>query len=139
MAQFLSMFSTITTRGLLGALSISLIATSAPGAAQRAAPKVFKVGTRALEGRPKTICVLEGKWADGSYLRYEAWDTCYKMRVRVVSEKDFRDAPSLGDDDHHSVADIPRGSEVLEITNGVSTTLIFRDRHGIQREILTRD
>ena len=139
MAKSLSTPSINTTCALLGALSISLIATAAPGVAQRSAPKVFKVGARLLEGRPKTICVLEGKWADGSFLHYEAWDTCDKMHVRVVSEKDYKDAPSLGDDDHYNVADIPRGAEVLELTNGVSTTLIFRDRHGIQREILTQD
>lgn len=60
------------------------------------------------------------------------------MRVQTVSEKEYKDAPSLGTEDHYGVTDIPRGSEVLEISNGVSTTLIFRDRNG-DREILTRD
>ena len=124
---------------LLGALSISLVATSAAEAAQRQPPKMFKIGSRSLEGRPKVICVIEGKWADGGYFRYEAWDACGKMRVRAVSEKESKGAPSLGSEDHYSVADIPRGSEVLEISNGVSTTLVFRDRNGEQREILTRD
>jgi hypothetical protein len=108
-------------------------------AAQRTAPKLFKVGSRALVGRPKTICEIKGKWADGGHFRYEAWDSCGKMRVRTVSEKDYKDAPSLGDDGHYSVADIPAGSEVLEISNGVSTTLVFRDRNAVQREILSRD
>lgn len=124
---------------LLGLLPISLAAPSQVEAAQRPAAKLFKVGSRSLEGRPETICIIEGKWADGEPLRFQTWDTCGKMHVRAVSEKDYKDAPSLGDDDDYSVADIPRGSEVLEISNGVSTTLVFRDRNGEQREILTRD
>lgn len=123
---------------LLGVLSVSLVATSSAEAAPRPAPTMFKIGSRSLEGRPKTICVIEGKWADGEPFRYDAWDTCSKMNVRSVSEKDYRDAPSLGND-QYGVADIPRGSEVLELENGVSKTLVFRDRDGVQREILSGD
>lgn len=124
---------------LLCALLISPFAISVADAAAGPAPKVFKIGTRSLEGRPKTICVIDGKWADGEYFRYETWDACNKMRVRTASEKDYKGTPSLGSSDCYSVADIPRGSEVLEISNGVSATLVFRDRKGIQHEILTGD
>lgn len=92
-----------------------------------------------FEGRPKTICVIEGKWADGAPFRYEAWDSCGKMHMRAVTEKEFKGAPSLGEDDRYSVADIPPGSQVFELNNGISTTLVFRDRKGVQREILSGD
>lgn len=94
-----------------------------------------------FEGRPKTTCVIEGKWADGLPFRYEAWDSCGKMHVRAFTEKDYKNAPSLGDDDQYSVADIPRGSEVLEPNNGVSTALIFRDRESamqIESRLVTK-
>ncbi len=139
MATFHSAHPVVSKCALLGVLLVSLVATCPAEAAPRPAPKMFKVGSRSLEGRPKLICVIEGKWADGKPLRIETWDTCREMRVRAVVEKDYKDSPSLGEEDHHSVADIPRKSEVLEVTNGVSTTLIFRDRNGVQREILTRD
>lgn len=140
MAQSRSFHRSATSCALLGALSINMVATSMAEAAPQPAPKKnFKIGSRSLQGRPETICVIEGKWADGAPLRVEGWDTCSMMHVRVVLEKDYKDAPSLGSDDQYGVADIPRGSEVLEITNNVSTTLIFRDRNGVQREILTQD
>ena len=124
---------------LLGVLVIGLFATSAVEAAQPPALKVFKVGRRLLEGRPMAICIIEGKWADGGNLIYKAWDTCKKMRVRTVSYEEYKDAPSLGNDAEYGVTDIPKGSEVLEFENGVSKTLMFRDRKGIQREILSGD
>lgn len=139
MAQSRNIHSFATRCALLGALSMGLAAAPAAEAVQRPALKMFKIGTRALKGHSKTICVIEGKWADGGFFRYEAWDICGKMRVRAVSGKDYKDAPSLGSEDQYGVGDIPRGSEVLEITNDVSTTLVFRDRNGTQREILTRD
>lgn len=75
------------TCALLGVLSISPVAISPAEAAQRSAKKIFKVESRSLEGRPKSVCVIEGKWADGSYFRYETWDACSKMDVRAVTEK----------------------------------------------------
>lgn len=134
-----SLLRVMSKCALLGVLSMSLAATSAANAAPRPAPRVFKVGSRSLEGRPKQICVIAGKWADGEPFRYETWDACSEMHVRAVTEAEYKDAPSLGSDDQYSVADIPRGSEVLEISNGFSAALIFRDRDGVQREILSKD
>jgi hypothetical protein len=37
------------------------------------------------------------------------------------------------------VADIPRGAEVLEVSNSYSSVLLFRDKGGEMREILSRD
>lgn len=57
------------------------------------------------------------------------------MHMRAVIETEYKGEPSLGEDDQYSVVDIPRGSQVFELNNGVSTTLVFRDRKAIQREI----
>lgn len=116
------------------ALAGSGLAAAVPGPAN-----TFRVGKRLLVGRPKTICVIEGKWADGAPFRYEGWDNCGKMHVRSVTEKEYKEAPSLGEHNDVTVADIPQRAEVLEISNEFSTTLVFRDRRGIQREILSGD
>ena len=122
-----------------GLTTISLVTASAAEAARPPATKLFKVGRRSLEGRDKTICVIEGKWAGGEYFRYGAWDSCSKMYMRRVTEKEYKDAPSLGAEKDPTVADILKGAEVLERENGVSKTLIFRDLKGEQREILSGD
>lgn len=128
-----------TVGGIFAVLAIILAGGSLAEAAPRQDSSIFKVGNRTFQGRPEVICAIEGTWADGAPFRYEGWDMCAKMRLRAVTEKDYRGAPSLGEDDDFTVADIPRRSEVIEITNGVSTTIVFRDRDGKQREILTRD
>ena len=125
-----------------GFFAVALVFAPLVSGSAQAAPqsnKTFRVGKRMLEGRSKSICVIQGKWADGAPFRYEAWDSCDKMQMRNVTEKDYKDAPSLGEDDKFTVADIPPRAEVIEISNGVSTTLVFRDRRGIQREILSQD
>ena len=103
------------------------------------APHSFKVGGRILRGKLKVICVIEGKWSNGDDLRYEAWDACSKMRVRTVPRSEYAGAVALGNKDDVGVADIPANSEVLELSNDFSGVLIFRDRNGAVREIMTRD
>jgi hypothetical protein len=125
------------------ALIISIITctSAAPAAKPTAAakPHRFKVGSAIFSGSAKTICVIEGKWADGELFRYEAWDECSEMRIRRVPEASYRGAPSLGASKDYTVADIPAKSEVLELSNGYSRVLLFRDRRGIMQEILSGD
>lgn len=108
-------------------------------AAAPAAKKTFKVGKSFFTGTPRTICVIEGNWADSQPFRYDAWDECSKMNVRRATAKQYAGAPSLGENDEYEVTDIPPDSDVLEIDNNYSTVLLFRDRKGIMREIMIGD
>lgn len=110
-----------------------------PAAAAPAAKKTFKVGKSTFTGTPRTICVIEGEWADSQPFRYDAWDECSKMNVRRASAKQYAGAPSLGENDEYEVSDIPPGSEVLEVDNTYTTVLLFRDRKGVMREIMIGD
>ena len=123
------------------AVSIITLSSTAPAAkpATAAKPHRFKVGNAIFAGSAKTICVIEGKWADGEHFRFEAWDECRAMRMRRVPESGYRGAPSLGASKDYTVADIPPGAEVLEVSNDYSSVLLFRDRRGAMREILSRD
>lgn len=129
----------IVRRTLAVLVAAAILGAGAAHAATEPVARIFKLGPRTLQGRPKTICVITGSWADGAPFRYEAWDRCEKMKVRTVTEKDFKDAPSLGEDDEVGVKAIPRGAEVIEMSNGTSTILIFRDAQGMQRHIRTQD
>lgn len=120
-------------------LLIGPVVTSVAAAAPEPAARAFKVGGRTLEGRPKTICVIEGKWADGSPFRYEGWDTCNELRVSSASLADYKDWEPRGRRGSPTVADIPLGTETIEITNDFSSVLIFRDRNGEMKEVLIRD
>ncbi len=101
--------------------------------------RTFKVDHRTFLGTAKTVCVIEGKWADGELFRYEAWDKCADMSMRHATKAEFKDAPSLGDADDYEVADIPDGSEVIQINNDYSSVLIFRDGKSVMRTILVGD
>ncbi len=101
--------------------------------------RTFKVDGRTFSGTAKTVCVIEGKWADGEFFRYEAWDKCADMAMRRTTKTEFKDAPSLGDDDDYEVADIPDGSEVIQINNDYSSVLLFRDGKSNMRTILVGD
>ena len=83
--------------------------------------------------------MIEGKWNDEEYFRYEAWDECSQLRMRRVPAGEYRDAPSLGTSGDYTVVHIPSGAEVLEVSNDYSSVLLFRDRNGVMREILSRD
>lgn len=128
-------FKTVALATLLVNLSVTPVTAAAPEPAARA----FKVGGRTLEGRPKTICVIEGKWADGEYFRYEGWDKCSEMRVSSASLADYKDWEPRGPKGSLSVADIPPGAETIEISNDFSSVLVFRDRNGELQEVLIRD
>lgn len=123
--------------GLVGLLVQA--SASASVAAPTAAQKVFKVGKRSFEGRPKTICVIEGKWTDGGGFRYEAWDTCKAMTVSAPSLATYKGWAPRGPKGAPTVADIPAGSEVIEISNGHSSVLVYRDGRGDLQEVLIRD
>ena len=99
----------------------------------------FKVDRRTFLGTAKTVCVIEGKWADGELFRYEAWDKCADMSMRRATKAEFKDAPSLGNNDDYEVTDIPDGSEVIQINNDYSSVLLFRDGKGVMRTILVGD
>lgn len=110
-----------------------------PASAATPAETTLKVGKPAFTGSPKTICVIEGLWADGQPFRFEAWDQCHKMEVRRVNVDQYAGSPSLGEKDDYEVTDIPVGAEVLEVGNEHSVVLLFRDREGVMRQILVRD
>jgi hypothetical protein len=101
--------------------------------------RTFKVGTSTFIGKPKTICVIEGKWSDGQPFRYETWDACSEMQITRGTQAEYKDERPRGTDKRFSGSDIPIGSEVFVISNDYSTILLFRDQRGIDREILIRD
>lgn len=125
------------TLAFLGAV-LGVICQSA-SAAPAAKTTTYKVGTSTFTGSSKTICVIEGQWADGLPVRYEAWDRCSAMKVRRVTAKQYVGSPSLGAYDDFEITDIPPGSDVLEVGNEHSVILLFRDRKGVMREIMIRD
>lgn len=139
MLKFLQ-YPTIT---FLAAASIGLVVMTATVTAAAAAPpapsSTFKVGEQTFHGRAKTICQIEGKWADGQPFFYDAWDSCAEMKVNPASLADYEGWAPRGPKGSPTVADIPQGSEVIEINNGVSSVLIYRDRRGDIREVLVRD
>ncbi|HEY0027419.1 MAG TPA: hypothetical protein VGC35_06075 [Allosphingosinicella sp.] len=123
----------------LATLLISPVMTPAAIAAREPAARTFKVGGRTLEGRAKTVCVIEGKWADGEPFRYEGWDTCNELQVSSASLADYKDWRPRGGEGSLTVADIPQGAETIEISNDFSSVLVFRDRDGEMKEVLIRD
>lgn len=118
-------------------MSFTPPAAAAPAAAGK--PHRFNVAGTTFEGTSKTICVIEGKWKDGEYFRFEAWDGCSEMRMRRLPAAEIRNASSLGERRDHTAADVPQGAEVIEVSNDYSTVLLFRDAAGVMREILSRD
>lgn len=120
-------------------LATSSRATPAKSGQGVSASRTFQVAGRPFTGTAKTICVIEGKWADGEYFRYEAWDRCADMSMRRTSHADFKDEESYGNVDDPKVTDIPEKSEVFEVSNGSSSVLLFRDRKGVMREITISD
>lgn len=129
----------------LAAASIGLVVMTATVTAAAAAPpapapsRTFKVGEQTFHGRAKTICEIEGKWADGQPFFFDAWDSCAEMKVNPASLADYEGWAPRGPKGSPTVSDIPQGSEVIEINNGVSSVLIYRDRRGDVREVLVRD
>lgn len=99
----------------------------------------FKVGKQVFSGTPKTVCVIEGKWIDGEPFRYETWDSCREMTMRRATAAEYAGQRPRGSNKSVTVADIPPKGEVFEISNDFSSVLVFRDRAGVQREILIRD
>jgi hypothetical protein len=120
-----------------GTILISAASAAKPSAAAK--PHRFNVAGTTFEGSAKTICVIEGKWKDGEYFRFEAWDECSEMRMRRLPAAELQDVRSLGDRSDHTAADVPQGAEVIEMSNDYSTVVLFRDTAGIMREILSRD
>ena len=123
----------------LAALLISPVVPTVAAAAPEPAAHFFKVGGRTLEGRAKTICVIKGNWADGEAFRYEGWDTCSELQVSSASLADYKDWKPRGRRGSLTVADIPAGTETIEISNDFSSVLVFRDRNGEMKEVLIRD
>lgn len=124
---------------LLATLLISPVVTSMAEAAPKSSAHTFKVGSRTLQGQPKTICVIEGKWADGEPFRYEGWDTCKEMQVSSASLAQYKGREPRGRKGSPTVADIPPGTETIEISNDFSSVLVFRDADGEMQEVLIRD
>lgn len=132
------------TPALLGSALVAGAIVFAPAAtAAKPAPAAklhrFDVGGVPFAGSEKTICVIQGRWRNGEPFRFEAWDECSEMRLRRVPAEEYRQARSLGTNRDYTVADIPAGAEVLEVSNGYSSVLLFNDRRGVMREILSRD
>jgi len=131
--------STLFKAAVLAVLLISPLASSVAQAAPRAKPHIFKVGKRSFEGRAETICTIEGRWADGEYFRYQGWDACAKMRISSASLANYKGWAPCGRKGSLTVADIPPKAETIEISNDVSSVLVFRDQNGIMQEVLIRD
>lgn len=122
------------------ALGAALLLVGAAQATQPASSHhVFPSGGASFAGTPKTICVIKGQWADGNDFRYETWDSCSNMQIVRGTQANYADAISLGDDERFTGADIPTGSEVIEISNDFSSVIVFRDNAGRTREILIHD
>lgn len=129
---------------LTAIVTLPLLATSSHAAPAKSRQGVsvlrtFQVAGRVFTGTAKTICVIEGEWADGEYFRYEAWDRCAEMTMRRTSRKEFKNEESYGNEDDPQITDTPLKAEVLELTNGSSSVLLFRDRKGVMREITISD
>lgn len=118
---------------------VSVVAAPAVAKENATPAKTFIVGGRQFRGTAKTICVIEGKWANGEYFRYEAWDSCAEMSMRRTSHAEFKTEESYGNEDDPKISDIPAKSEVIEMSNGSSSVLLFRDRGGVMREITISD
>ena len=137
----------LLARGISALLGCALVigaTMSTPAAAvakPAAAAKIhrFDVGGVTFGGSAKTICVIEGKWRSGELFRFEAWDECSEMRLRRLPAGAYQQTRSLGTNRDYTVADIPAGAEVIEVSNDYSSVLLFNDRRGVMREILSRD
>lgn len=102
------------------------------------ATRTFKVGQATFTGTSKTICVIEGQWADGEPFRYEAWDRCAAMTITRVppTDRDQVVEQVLGPNRTFTV---PAGSEGFHIGNDYSTVWVFRNRQGEVEEMLISD
>lgn len=105
---------------------------------ERSGLKTFKVANRSFTGTAKTICVLEGSWADGESFRYEAWDRCDKITIEWVRAKS---TPQTVEQVHgrNKTFVIPAGSEGFIVANDHSRVWLFRDKEGEVQEILISD
>lgn len=128
----------IFAAGLLGLTAVTVTMPAAV-AAPAAEPRTFKVGKQTFAGRPKTICVIEGKWSDGQPFTYDTWDTCAEIKVHAASLAEYEGWAPRGPKGAKTVVDIPAGSEVIEISNDFSSVLIYRDQRGDIQEVLIRD
>lgn len=123
---------------VLGALSQVATAADAASKSNVDALRTYKVGKRTFTGKPKTVCVIEGKWNDGNFFRYQAWDTCNKINVSWVAPKSVpQTVEQIHGPDKTFV--IPAGSEGFHIGNDYSIVWIYRDSAGQTQEILISD
>lgn len=117
----------------------SSAAVAKPATNKPSGTRTFKVGSMTFSGKPKIVCVIEGKWSDSEPFRFDAWDECSQMQISRGTQADYQSVRPRGTDKRFAGTDIPSGSEVFVISNNYSTVLVFRDKHGIDREILIRD
>lgn len=118
----------------------ALVAALALPAALRAqGPDEIALEGMRLSATDRPSCLLVGEWPGGAPLQYLAWDACDKLTVRRVTFEEVRGEPSLGINDHVTVADIPPGAPIVEVSNGASTVILFPDRDGVTQEILISD
>ena len=116
-------------------LSSSAMAQSAKSSGTQ---RQFKVGPSVLIGRPKNVCVLEGKWADGEPFRYQAWDSCSKITIEWVAPvRRPQTVNQVYGRDRTFV--IPAGRDGYKISNDSSGVWLFRNNDGEVEEILVRD
>ncbi|MFC7538134.1 hypothetical protein ACFQPG_12300 [Sphingomonas sp. GCM10030256] len=124
----------------VAACFLALIAPASASAAPHSskASRTFKVGSATFTGTPKTICVIEGRWADGDPFRYEAWDSCTNMTVTRVPPKSHDQVIEqvLGP---NRTFNVPAGSEGFHVGNDYSTVWLFRNKKGEMEEILISD
>jgi len=123
---------------LAGAFALAA-ALAVPAALSAQRPGEIALEGMRLSATDRPSCLLAGEWPGGAPLQYLAWDACAALTVRRVTLDDVRDARALGIDKRVTVADIPPGAPVVEVSNGASTVLLFPDADGVTREILIGD
>lgn len=84
-------------------------------------------------------CAIEGTWANGEHLFYLAWDECSKITVNSATLDNYKNWEPRGAKGSPTVADIPPGLEVIEISAGHTSVLIYQGLNGDTQEVLIRD
>lgn len=102
-----------------------------------AAERKFSVSNGKVNGRPQTICLLEGNWPDGRPLRYQAWDSCAAIKVRMIPHDNRPLSHIAGVTSRES--NVPADVDVLEISNRSSRAWIYLDQNGRLQDVMVGD
>lgn len=101
--------------------------------------RAFGLVGRQLQGRDAPVCVLRGKWADGSPFYWRAWTSCSKLEVRTTTLAEVRRLAGDRLDVDGMLAGLSERDELIEVSHDFSRVVLFRDKAGVTREIPTAD